>query len=102
MAYVPEDPELNSLAYVTTNAKIEFDIAPGDRLLRLEWMAFYGFRVSGGGFPIAEGWKETASNSVRLNLAAHESKVLLVRNTPRTGFLGRKRVVDAEYYLTEV
>jgi hypothetical protein len=52
--------------------------------------------------PIGDpSWVTFPSNTLQFQLGAKERKNLLVRDTPRTGFLWRNKPCDTPYYLTE-
>ncbi len=79
----------------------EFLVKPGRCELRAVHMTFD--RGVGQWGPIGDpSWVTFSSNTLQLQLGAKERKSLLVRNTPRTGFLWRNKPVAMTYYLTEV
>jgi hypothetical protein len=79
----------------------EFFVMPGQCKLRAVHMTFS--QGVGQWGPIGDpSWVTFASNTLQLQVGAKERKSLLVRTTPRTGFLWRNKPTTMSYYLTEI
>ena len=78
----------------------DFFVTPGQCTLRAVNMGFS--QAVGQWGPIGDpSWVTFPSNTLQFQLGAKERKNLLVRDTPRTGFLWRNKPCDTPYYLTE-
>jgi hypothetical protein len=92
----PHEPKV-----VQANSSMRFQLPPGN--IELTAACFEHSQVVGQygqkqGTTVSK-WR---SNPISFDVAARETKILLLRDTPATGLLWRNRPTKADYYFTEV